>query len=269
MRSLAARIAVAAVFVPLLVVVTRVGGAALLVLVELMVLVGLAEFYRLADRCGLRPAKVIGMASAAALLVVLQARSARVGMGGLLLLTTAVLLIAGLRQRRGGPSLGATAVTLTGVVYVGLAFGHVLLLRSMQPQVWQLALLPFLLTWSCDTTAYFVGSAWGRHRLAPSVSPHKSWEGAVAGLAASVGAAFLGRAWFAPFLNATHCLEVGVLVGVLGQVGDLVESRMKREAGLDDASGLIPGHGGVLDRLDSLLFAVPVTYYYLVLRGLP
>jgi phosphatidate cytidylyltransferase len=267
MSKLPIRIAVAAAFIPLLVFVTKLGGISLLILVELVVLVGLGEFYRLAHRCGLKPRVVIGLASAAALLLVMQ-RGTVSGGARLLLLTTVVLLTAGLwsRDQR---FVGGTAVTLMGVVYIAFAFGHVLLLRGSRPDGWRVALLPFLVTWSCDTGAYFVGSLWGRRRLAPAVSPRKSWEGASAGMVASVGAAFLARGWFAPWLTVRHCVELAVIIGVAAQVGDFVESRMKREAGLDDASGLVPGHGGVLDRLDSLLFAVPATYYYLWVRGLP
>jgi phosphatidate cytidylyltransferase len=188
--------------------------------------------------------------------------------GRVLLLTTMVLLVA-VTVRPAAGSVPGAASTLLGVVYVAFAFGHVLTLRRLEPSGWTLALLPFALTWSCDTGAYFIGSALGRHRMAPSISPRKSWEGAVAGLLASVGAAFAARAWFAPFLSPRHCLELGALLGVLAQVGDLVESRMKREAGADDSSRLIPGHGGVLDRLDSLLFAVPATFWYVRARGIP
>jgi phosphatidate cytidylyltransferase len=266
MTGLAARAAVAAVFIPLLIVVVRAGGTALLVLVEVAALVGLAEFYRVADRSGMRPSKVFGLGTTA-VLIPLFGRGAADESVCILLLAVAIVLVARL-PRGSGTYSGGASVTLFGVVYVGLALGHLLRLRLLGSVGWQAALLPFLLTWSCDTGAYFVGSAWGRHRLAPSVSPRKSWEGAIAGLAASVGAAFLGRAVFASFLSVRSCVELGALVGLVAQLGDLAESRMKREAGLDDASGLIPGHGGVLDRLDSLLFAIPTTYYYLLLRGI-
>jgi phosphatidate cytidylyltransferase len=97
------------------------------------------------------------------------------------------------------------------------------------------------------------------------VSPRKTWEGAAAGLLAAVGAAALARVWFAGFLGWAAIVEVGLIVGVLGQLGDLVESLWKREAGVKDSSGLIPGHGGVLDRFDNLHFVAPVLYTHLVL----
>jgi phosphatidate cytidylyltransferase len=100
----------------------------------------------------------------------------------------------------------------------------------------------------------------------PSVSPGKSLEGAIAGFLASIGAAFLARAWFAPYLTALDAAVLGALVGVFGQLGDLVESLLKRDADMKDTSSLIPGHGGVLDRFDSLLFAAPIVYYYLLFQ---
>jgi phosphatidate cytidylyltransferase len=128
------------------------------------------------------------------------------------------------------------------------------------------ALLPFFLAWSCDTAAYGVGRAFGRRKLAPTLSPKKSVEGAMGGLAASIAAGLIARLWFAPYLTLLDALLLGALVGFFAQVGDLVESLLKRDAATKDSSGLIPGHGGALDRFDSLLFAAPIVYYYLVFR---
>ena len=127
-------------------------------------------------------------------------------------------------------------------------------------------MLPLVLVWCCDTAAYGVGKAFGRRRLMPEVSPRKTAEGAWAGLAAAIGAAFLARATFATFLTPWDAAILGVLVGVFGQLGDLVESLLKRDSEAKDTSQLIPGHGGVLDRFDSLFFAAPVAYYYLLYR---
>jgi len=124
-------------------------------------------------------------------------------------------------------------------------------------------LLAFFLPWSCDTAAYVIGRRFGRVRPWTTISPRKSLEGAIAGFLAAVAAAFVARAWFAPFLSAQDALVLGVLVGFLAQVGDLVESLLKRDTQVGDSSDLIPGHGGVLDRFDSVLFAAPVVYYYL------
>ncbi len=266
MKKLLSRVVVAAVFIPVLVLAVRLGALPLLVLVEIMVLVGLVEFYGIAERCGARPARAVGMVSAAFVLAALGGYG-RWTAGDVLLSATAFLLVLGMAKPGTGYVTG-TAATMLGIVYVALAFGHVLVLRRMTPAGWRAALLPFALTWSCDTGAYSVGSMLGRHRMAPSLSPRKSWEGAVGGLLACFAGAFIARLWFAPFLSVQHCLELGLLIGVVAQVGDLAESKMKREAGVEDSSTLIPGHGGVLDRLDSLLFAIPATYCYLRVRGI-
>ena len=124
-------------------------------------------------------------------------------------------------------------------------------------------LLAFFLTWSCDTGGVRLGPLLGRRRLLAAVSPAKSVEGSVGGLLAAVAAAHVARAWFAPYLTAGDAAALGLGVGVFAQVGDLVESLLKRDSGTKDASDLIPGHGGVLDRFDSLYFAAPLVYYYL------
>ena len=124
-------------------------------------------------------------------------------------------------------------------------------------------LLAFFVTWSCDTVAFVVGRSFGRTRPWTRISPLKSVEGAVAGFAGAVAAAFIARAWFAPYLGRLDAAAIGVLVGIFAQVGDLVESLLKRDARHGDSSDLIPGHGGVLDRFDSLYFGAPVIFYYL------
>jgi phosphatidate cytidylyltransferase len=132
-----------------------------------------------------------------------------------------------------------------------------------------LVLYVIAIVWSCDTGAFLFGIPFGRHKLFPRVSPSKSVEGAVAGFLCAMAAAYAGYAWFAhqsqgaPFLTAPQALLLGALLGVSSQIGDLVESLLKRDARVKDASSTIPGHGGVLDRFDSLLFSAPVAFYYL------
>jgi phosphatidate cytidylyltransferase len=121
----------------------------------------------------------------------------------------------------------------------------------------------FASIWMCDTAAYFGGLAMGRHKLFVRVSPNKTWEGAVWGFFAAVGTMIAAQFFFLPYLKFHQALTIGVIIGVCGQIGDLVESLFKRDAGVKDSSTIIPGHGGVLDRFDSLIFVSPILYLYL------
>jgi len=159
------------------------------------------------------------------------------------------------------------ATSVFGFVYVPLLLGHLVLIRDLElPGTIPAAgvLLPFVLTWACDTGAYLVGRTWGRRRPWPQVSPRKSLEGAIGGLVSTVIAAWLARLVFAPFLGPGTAIVLGLALGVGCQAGDLVESMLKRWAGVKDASRLIPGHGGVLDRFDSLIVSAPFSYYVLL-----
>jgi phosphatidate cytidylyltransferase len=121
----------------------------------------------------------------------------------------------------------------------------------------------FACIWICDTAAQFVGLKYGKHKLFPRVSPNKSWEGAVSGFVAAIAAALLAKYIALPFFSVCESLVVGIIVGAFGQLGDLAESLLKRDAGVKDSSHIIPGHGGMLDRFDSLLFVSPILYLYL------
>jgi phosphatidate cytidylyltransferase len=121
----------------------------------------------------------------------------------------------------------------------------------------------FASIWLCDSAAYFAGRALGRTKLFERVSPKKTWEGAAAGFVFAIGAFLLARVLVLPYLTVTSAVVCGAIVGVFGQVGDLAESLLKRDAGVKDSSALIPGHGGVLDRFDSLLFVSPLVFLYL------
>ena len=122
-------------------------------------------------------------------------------------------------------------------------------------------------TWAADTGAYFAGRAFGRHKLYPKISPGKTVEGAIGGLASAVGAAFLIRFLFDVPMEAAYTAGMGAVAGVAGVIGDLSESLLKRSVGAKDSSRLIPGHGGVLDRFDGVMFAAPALYAYVVIVG--
>lgn len=165
-------------------------------------------------------------------------------------------------RRASGSDLGWTgiALTLLGICYCAWLLGHAIWLREL-PWGRRLTVFALGVTWCGETAAYFVGRRWGRHKLAPRISPAKTVEGAVAQVVASCAAAVAAAVWMLP-VDQGHALGMGLLLGVVGQVGDLAESFLKRSAGAKDAGALLPGHGGLLDRLDSLLFNVPALYYY-------
>ena len=121
----------------------------------------------------------------------------------------------------------------------------------------------FASIWICDSAAFFGGTALGKHKLFPRVSPNKSWEGAIFGLLFAVIAMVISKAIILDFLSWFDVITIGSIVGIIGQIGDLIESLFKRDAGVKDSSGLIPGHGGIFDRFDSLLYAAPAVLLYI------
>jgi phosphatidate cytidylyltransferase len=273
--SLKLRVASGLLFVPLLILLARLGGLAWLGFVALQTLLGLEEFYRMARSKGLEPVRWLGFAGGLALLGLAYRPQTP---NASLLATASLLLLLALALRRGGQPrvLESAAVTAFGVLYVGWLSAHFVLLRELP---WRaglayadgapLVLYAFLVTWSCDTGAYVTGRFFGRTRPWLTISPRKTLEGSLGGFAFAILAAQVGAVTFlhpeggGPLLTWPHALAVGALVGVCGQVGDLVESLFKRDAASGDSSDLIPGHGGVLDRFDSLYFGVPIVYHYL------
>jgi phosphatidate cytidylyltransferase len=155
------------------------------------------------------------------------------------------------------PAAGISASALLLVAFP-LSFG--VRLHGLEHEGPWLLLFALAITWANDTVAYFVGRAIGKHKLAPNLSPKKTWEGSVAGFAASLLVAWLfSRELIAPL---AHLLAMAAIGNVAGQVGDLLESAYKRSAGAKDSGGLLPGHGGVLDRIDALILTFPVVWYY-------
>jgi phosphatidate cytidylyltransferase len=249
---------------PLLVAALFVGPPALVAgLVAAAALVGLFEFFRFVQARGLVPMRRTGFVLAAAMFV----EVAFPGWFGAPIwpLCALLLLIATLRQGSDfDKSVSAAAATLLGAVYLGALGGTIAALTTLAPPgggAWRVVLLLAIIMVS-DTFAFFVGHAWGRRRLAPSVSPSKTVEGALGGLAGGVVGALAVRYLGLPSLPVSHAVVLGVAVAALGIVGDLDESLLKRWAGVKDSGALFPGHGGMLDRIDSLLFGAPVLYYY-------
>jgi phosphatidate cytidylyltransferase len=286
--ELARRLAVAAVGIPVVLLCLLVGGWVLGGLLAVAAVLGAREYYVLARARGERPFALLGMGVAGGLVLLAAAGPTVPELGArafVVLLAMSLLLTGGAVWLRwpGGQPMAAVTSTIGGVLYVGATLAFVPLLRALPEQAglpaelgpWQASafvILPLATTWVGDSTAYFVGRAVGRTKLAPMASPGKTVEGGVAGLMGSVAAAGV-VAWWGPAnwplltLPVTTALWVGALLGAAAQVGDLAESVLKREAGVKDSGTLLPGHGGVLDRLDALLFALPVTWFVLVWAG--
>ncbi|MBA3323290.1 MAG: phosphatidate cytidylyltransferase [Pyrinomonadaceae bacterium] len=233
-------------------------------------LTGLHEFWLLARRRELKPELTVGTLAAAALFAAFYFnapyRDPRLMLVVLCLFVIATLAGAMLRGAPFERLMTSTAVTVSGVMYVALLGGHLVALRTgfVQPLAADLLCFFFLVLMGADTAAYYTGRAFGRHKLAPSVSPGKTWEGAAGGMLASLAAAIIAHFWFFPELSLQAALPLAASMNVLGVVGDLTESALKRGAGAKDAANILPGHGGLLDRLDSLLFNAPVIYYFAV-----
>jgi len=228
------------------------------VVVVLAGALGQWEFTGMFERAGGRTFRVLGLVGGS-----LVTASFALPVSERVVLTAVLLVLAVglLRPPADRPGWEPVAVTLFGVCYVNWLLGYTFWLRDLEAgREWILLLVA--VTWLGETAAYLVGSTVGRHKLAPAISPGKTVEGALAQLVMSVLAALGARATFFPALSVESAVVVGLLLGVVGQVGDLLESAIKRSVGTKDTGRLIPGHGGMLDRVDSLLVNTPVLFYY-------
>ncbi|HEX8774218.1 MAG TPA: phosphatidate cytidylyltransferase [Pyrinomonadaceae bacterium] len=229
---------------------------------------GLYEFWLLAGKRSLKPNAGVGFLCAAALFALFYLDAPATAPDLLLLTLVAfTITVLVLEMLRGAPfdlMMASAGTTILGVLYVVLLGGHLVAVRVAFPQSLSAHLLSFffLIIMGSDTGAYYTGRALGRRKLAPKVSPGKTWEGALGGMAASLLAAALAHYWFFRELPLKWALPLAGLMNVLGVLGDLTESALKRGAGAKDAAQILPGHGGLLDRLDSLLFNAPVIYYF-------
>jgi phosphatidate cytidylyltransferase len=297
MSELALRILFSVVAAPLALWIVLAGGAPLAALLAVVSAIGAWEFFRIARASGARPLDDVGIALAG--LVPLAVHAHYLGLVAFRPALAALVVLALLASTiwlRGveGRPLGAAAATLLGVVYTAgtLSFGYAIRYHDVVRGYdvvgarevglgavgfhvapgGALLVFPLVITWASDIGAYFVGRAIGGRKLIPSVSPGKTVAGAVGGLVASMLVAWLyARAVLVPIASLGFtpwgALAFGAAISVAAQVGDLFESLLKREGGVKDSSRIIPGHGGVLDRFDSLIFVLPVAY--LLLGWLP
>ncbi len=264
--DLGRRLATAAVAIPLLLLALFWGPpTAVVLLVAAAAALGLWELYALLSARGVTPLRFTGYVLAAAFFL----QTVRPALVPPALVPMAAVVVLGAMLTRGSDvpgSLTSAAGTLLGAAWLGGLGGTLAALRLAPYELggsWVMMLL--LTTIMCaDSAALFVGTALGRHKLAPRISPGKTWEGLAGGLAGGVAGALVVRHLGLPWLPLAHAAVLAVAVTIAGVAGDLAESLLKRWAGVKDSGALFPGHGGMLDRLDSLLMGAPVLYYYLL-----
>ena len=229
------------------------------------------EFYLLTKRVQLKPDPVPGFVAGAALITISLSNQLWLNFLLFLLVIIVLVIVSLIRATfKGAPfdkMIASTGATVLGVLYVALLGTHLVMIRAgLQPQLAaHLLSFFFLVLMGSDAGAYYTGRALGKHKLAPSISPGKTWEGAVGGVVAALAMATLAHFWFFRELPLKWTLPLAFTMSIVGIFGDLVESALKRSASAKDAANILPGHGGLLDRLDSLLFNAPLLYYFAVI----
>ncbi len=267
-KQLGMRLLTAAFGVPAAIVCSLVGGIPFLLAVNLVIGVGLFEFYHMMEAKGIRPFKTVGVLAG---LVIVWYVYFQGGVFSSLFITIVLLgvMVLELSRRDGEFAVFHIATTLFGIFYIAWLGSHIILLRKLGEHFaggdvgGHFVILAFAIAWGADTGAYFFGNAFGKRKLMPRVSPSKSVEGAAGGVFLALVAAFVMKLTFLPMLTYLDACILGIVGGVAAVLGDLVESLMKRDVKIKDTSRALPGHGGMLDRFDSVLFVAPLVYYYL------
>ena len=281
------RVATAAVLIPVVVgLVLFVSTAIVTMVLALVILLALFEYFALGDAMGHRAYRLWTAACALAVLF-LQWLNTAVRWGefggivypsrlvwilhrffpraedGIFLFVIGIAVLTLATKRPIVEALPSAGISASGLLLIAFPLTYAIRLHALGREGPRLLLFTLVVIWASDTVAYFAGRALGKHPFAPHLSPKKTWEGAVAGFASCIAVAFA----FAHFLPIplTMLLGAAAVANVAGQAGDLVESAYKRSAGVKDSGALLPGHGGILDRIDALIFAIPVVWYYFVL----
>ena len=264
------RILVALVGAPLIFGALYMGNIFFLIILVIVALISQKEYYDLAYAKGLNPNKTIGQIFAVMILFSYYFHLES-DLINVLILATLASVFAEINAKHNSPMLN-TSVTLFSLIYPVTLIGTLYPLREIDTTIndigFNLVLAVFLGVWLSDTAAYFFGKAFGKHKLIERISPKKTWEGAIAGFSVSLLTMFLLKQ--IGFLDSSYSnIDISffaIFTGIGGQFGDLFESMIKRDAGVKDSGSILPGHGGMLDRFDGVLFAAPLTYIYILLR---
>jgi phosphatidate cytidylyltransferase len=232
-----------------------------LLLILLLTLLGLREFYTLSLPGISQPERAVGLLLGMLPPLSLYSRDARCFIATLAFVLLFFFILALFQREEFPVRIERVSKHLLGLLYVPFFFAHFVLMHKLASgRAWVLFVL--VAAYFGDTTAFYVGRAWGQRKLAPQISPSKTWEGGLGAVGGSLAGALIFKFLFFPQLPVLHALALGVGIGLIGQLGDLFESLIKRSAKVKDSGMLIPGHGGLLDRVDSVLFASPFVYYY-------
>ena len=227
----------------------------------------LGEYYYLMEKKGIKSLRWMGMVSCVFIadFYYVQPDINAFDIIGALILIVLLIFIWELFSKNNNSSLNIS-VTLAGILYIPILLGTAIDIRQFDSLMdTSITFVLVISVWACDSAAFIMGSLYGNKKIFPSVSPNKSWVGSVSGLIASIAVCllFLNQGWLGSFLSLKDAIVFGIISGIFGQIGDFTESLIKRDVGVKDSGTLLSGHGGVLDRFDSLLFAMPVTYLYI------
>ena len=255
------RIISALMAIPILLFVVMKGGILLKISVMIIAILGLNEFYNAFKVIHYKPSKAIGLVSIITIFfITIENTNPHLIMGWFFLNITLILFYNIFIKKT---DIISSVITVFGILYVVFFIYHIVFISNLETYH-QLIWLAFITAWSTDTFAYFTGSLIGKNKLCPSISPKKTIEGAVGGVLGSILTSCLFMYLFAPGL-LIHGISIGFLGSIAGQTGDLSASVIKRYVDIKDYGKIMPGHGGVLDRFDSILITAPLVYYYILL----
>jgi len=267
MNNRITRILVAVLTIPILLGVSYYGKIPFLIFI---LTIGLITFYEISEMIKKKEiflCNSVGFFAVASL--ILNGYYKFISIDALLLIIFTLLLVFELFKNKGS-AINNISSTLMAIAYAGIFSAAIIEVREFYSTVpitysygGMIIISIFITLWMTDSAAYFIGTAIGKHKLFPRVSPNKSWEGAIAGFLFALITSVVLKIFLLNFLSIIDVIAFGIIIGVFGQIGDLIESLIKRDAGVKDSSSIIPGHGGFFDRFDSLLFSVPIIYLYM------
>lgn len=267
----ATRIIVSVFAIPIILAASYFGGIFFFAFTLLIALTAYYEFVLFSKNKGTNANLWVGFISIFLLLI--NSYKTFTDLYTIILFIVLIITLVELFRNKGSAILNI-GTSLLGIFYIGLFSSALLAIREFYPNIGDiylrggyLIISVFAAIWICDSAAYYGGTYLGKHKLFLRVSPNKTWEGAIFGFVFAVITMILAQIIVLNFLSLSTSIVIGIIIGLFGQIGDLIESLFKRDAGIKDSSGIIPGHGGIFDRFDSLLYTAPLILLYLKFFG--